>query len=40
MDEWLSAGDASFSKKAEQRLNNYLEKASILVIANDFIAII
>jgi lipopolysaccharide transport system ATP-binding protein len=34
MDEWLSAGDASFSKKAEQRLNNYLEKASILVIAS------
>lgn len=34
MDEWLSAGDANFAKKAEERLNNYLKKASILVIAS------
>jgi len=34
MDEWLSAGDINFAKKAEARLNNYLKKASILVIAS------
>lgn len=34
MDEWLSAGDTNFAKKAEERLNNYLKKASILVIAS------
>jgi lipopolysaccharide transport system ATP-binding protein len=34
MDEWLSAGDSNFAKKAEDRLNIYLKKASILVIAS------
>lgn len=33
MDEWLSVGDKSFQKKAEQRLNSLIERSSILVIA-------
>lgn len=34
MDEWLSVGDASFNKKAENILNEYIEKSSILVLAS------
>ena len=34
MDEWLSAGDASFAKKAHERLENLLRQAKILVIAS------
>ena len=34
MDEWLSVGDADFSKKAEARLDYLVSKASILVIAS------
>lgn len=33
MDEWLSVGDASFREKAKERLNQLINKASILVIA-------
>ena len=33
MDEWLSVGDEDFQVSAQQRLNNYIEKSSILVIA-------
>ncbi len=33
MDEWLSVGDRAFLKKAENRLLNYINKSSILVIA-------
>lgn len=33
MDEWLSAGDAEFAEKAQQRLNRLLDRAKILVIA-------
>lgn len=33
MDEWLSVGDKGFQKKAEDRLNNLIERSSILVIA-------
>src|SRR5262249_29848817 len=33
MDEWLSVGDASFAKKAQDRLNRLIEQAKILVIA-------
>jgi lipopolysaccharide transport system ATP-binding protein len=33
MDEWLSVGDAAFSIKAENRLNDLIEQASILVVA-------
>jgi lipopolysaccharide transport system ATP-binding protein len=34
MDEWLSAGDASFTAKAQQRLNELVEQAKILVVAS------
>jgi lipopolysaccharide transport system ATP-binding protein len=34
MDEWLSVGDADFSKKAEARLQEFIYKSSILVLAS------
>jgi len=34
MDEWLSVGDSDFTLKAERRLQKYIEKSSILVIAS------
>jgi lipopolysaccharide transport system ATP-binding protein len=34
MDEWLSAGDASFAEKAQQRLNRLLDQAGIFVVAS------
>jgi len=34
MDEWLAVGDADFSKKAEERLLEFIKKSSILVIAS------
>lgn len=34
MDEWLSVGDADFSKKAEARLHEFINKSSILVLAS------
>ncbi len=34
MDEWLSVGDAEFSKKAEARLRKLVDNAKILVIAS------
>lgn len=34
MDEWLSVGDAAFNIKAEKRLEDYVKKSSILVIAS------
>jgi lipopolysaccharide transport system ATP-binding protein len=34
MDEWLSVGDASFAKKAQDRLAKLIEQAKILVIAS------
>lgn len=34
MDEWLSAGDASFAAKAQQRLNGMVNRAKILVLAS------
>lgn len=34
MDEWLSVGDSDFMLKAERRLQEYIEKSSILVIAS------
>ena len=34
MDEWLSVGDSDFLVKAEKRLNDYIQKSSILVIAS------
>jgi lipopolysaccharide transport system ATP-binding protein len=40
MDEWLSVGDASFVRKAEERLKALVDKASILVMASHNPAII
>jgi len=34
MDEWLSVGDEAFKVKAEKRLEDYVKKSSILVIAS------
>ena len=34
LDEWLSVGDADFSKKAETRLNNMMKKSEIVIIAS------
>jgi lipopolysaccharide transport system ATP-binding protein len=34
MDEWLAVGDADFSKKAEARLLDFINKSSILVLAS------
>jgi lipopolysaccharide transport system ATP-binding protein len=34
MDEWLSVGDSDFLVKAKKRLQNYIQKSSILVIAS------
>jgi lipopolysaccharide transport system ATP-binding protein len=34
MDEWLSAGDASFAEKAQDRLNRMLGNAKIMVLAS------
>ena len=34
LDEWLSVGDADFSKKAEIRLNNMVKKSEIVIIAS------
>ena len=34
LDEWLAVGDAGFSKKAEGRLMDYIQKSSILVLAS------
>lgn len=34
MDEWLSVGDEGFKHKAEERLNNLINRSNILVIAS------
>jgi len=34
MDEWLSAGDASFAEKAQSRLNKLLDRTGIFVVAS------
>jgi lipopolysaccharide transport system ATP-binding protein len=34
MDEWMSVGDEAFSKKAQDRLNEMLDSAKILVLAS------
>lgn len=34
MDEWLSVGDSEFMLKAEKRLENFIKRSSILVIAS------
>lgn len=34
MDEWLMAGDASFMKKAEARIDEFVSQANIVVLAS------
>jgi ABC-2 type transport system ATP-binding protein/lipopolysaccharide transport system ATP-binding protein len=34
MDEWIMAGDAAFLSKAQHRIETFVEKASILVLAS------
>jgi len=34
MDEWLSAGDAAFSAKAQVRLNSLVDRVKLLVLAS------
>jgi ABC-2 type transport system ATP-binding protein/lipopolysaccharide transport system ATP-binding protein len=34
MDEWLSAGDASFLQKAKRRMEEFVRKSSIMVLAS------
>jgi len=34
MDEWISAGDAHFMEKAQQRIETFIGKASVLVLAS------
>lgn len=34
MDEWLSAGDAAFTEKAQRRLRELVDQAKILVLAS------
>lgn len=34
MDEWLEVGDADFKKQAEERLQEFINKSSILVLAS------
>lgn len=34
MDEWILAGDAGFLAKAERRIQNFVENASVLVLAS------
>jgi ABC-type polysaccharide/polyol phosphate transport system ATPase subunit len=39
MDEWIMAGDASFLAKAQHRIQSFVERASILVLASHSIEI-
>jgi len=34
MDEWIVAGDAGFLAKAQHRIESFIEKAGILVLAS------
>lgn len=34
MDEWISAGDAHFMAKAQERIDSFVKKASVLVLAS------
>ena len=40
MDEWLSVGDAAFVAKAEERMQSFIGRASIMVLASHNAAII
>jgi ABC-type polysaccharide/polyol phosphate transport system ATPase subunit len=34
MDEWLSVGDSDFQIKSIDRLNKFIEKAKIVIVAS------
>jgi len=34
MDEWLSVGDSEFILKAQKRLDDFIKRSSILIIAS------
>jgi len=40
MDEWLSAGDASFLAKAQHRMEHFVRGSSILVLASHSVALL
>ena len=40
MDEWIGAGDAAFLHKATQRLNEFIGRAGILVVASHSAAVL
>lgn len=40
LDEWLSAGDAAFRRKAMDRMRAFVEKAGILILASHSISLI
>ena len=39
MDEWIVAGDAGFLTKAQHRIETFVERASILVLASHSVEI-
>lgn len=40
MDEWIGVGDAAFVHKAEHRLNDFIGRAGILVVASHSMALL
>ena len=40
MDEWIAAGDASFMQKAEARLSEMMDNASVMVLASHSVGIL
>jgi ABC-2 type transport system ATP-binding protein/lipopolysaccharide transport system ATP-binding protein len=40
MDEWIGAGDATFIDKAKKRLNDFIGRAGILVVASHSIGLL
>ena len=40
MDEWLGAGDRAFAEKANRRLEEFVDRAGILVIASQNLALL
>ena len=40
MDEWLGAGDRAFAEKANRRLEEFVDRAGILVVASQNLALL
>ena len=40
MDEWLGAGDRAFAEKAKRRLGEFVDRAGILVVASQNLALL